>query len=168
MRTVLNRVGEVRKMKNGMDARVIAYHSSRNITVQFSNGIVRRGVRYDHFKNGSVAQKDSNTTARRRYLGVSRRMNCGINATIVEYYNSGEILVKFDTGETRTSSVSCFNRGAILPVPIKRNHLGESHELKDGSIGTIVKYKNVNCVDVYNGKAYWNNVGYNEVINKEI
>lgn len=49
-----DRTGEVRVMNCGLSATIIEYHSSNNMTVQFENGDVRKGVFYSNFKAGLI------------------------------------------------------------------------------------------------------------------
>lgn len=48
------RVGEIRMMNNNMEAEIIEYYGSKNITVRFSDGTIVKNRRYDAFLNVSV------------------------------------------------------------------------------------------------------------------
>jgi len=49
-----NRVGESRKMNNGLMATIIEYNSFKDMTIQFENGQVKHRILYCNFKNGEV------------------------------------------------------------------------------------------------------------------
>lgn len=49
------RINEIRTMNNGMSATIIECQKATNMKVCFEDGTVVSGVRYDHFKNGNVA-----------------------------------------------------------------------------------------------------------------
>lgn len=48
-------VGEVVQAKNGQKMTLMAYHSTRNVDIQFEDGTMVYGVRYRYFKMGSIA-----------------------------------------------------------------------------------------------------------------
>lgn len=48
-------LGMVRKMNCGLSATVIGYKDCKNLTIQFENGVIKQGVRSDHFMNGKVS-----------------------------------------------------------------------------------------------------------------
>ncbi len=49
------RVGETRKMKNGLKAAIIDYENCKCMTIRFENGVTRRNVEYSNFKKGTVS-----------------------------------------------------------------------------------------------------------------
>jgi len=49
-----NRVGESRKMNNGLMATIIEYRGSLDIDIQFENGQTVRNRTYGNFKNGEI------------------------------------------------------------------------------------------------------------------
>ena len=48
-------LGMARKMNCGLLATVIEYKDCKNLTIQFENGVVKQGVRSDHFMDGKVS-----------------------------------------------------------------------------------------------------------------
>lgn len=50
----VNRFGEVRLMKNGMRAEIIAYRKAEDIDIKFEDGAIVKNSRYQHFKNVTV------------------------------------------------------------------------------------------------------------------
>jgi len=51
----IDRTGEVRKMNNGMTAKIVAYRSSRDIDIQFEDGTIVYNKTYGSFKKGLIA-----------------------------------------------------------------------------------------------------------------
>lgn len=51
-------IGETKMMNCGLEATIIAYKNYENITVQFSNGVVRENKTYGNFKKGTIGTKD--------------------------------------------------------------------------------------------------------------
>ena len=51
----ITRVGEKSKANNGMEMKIIGYRSSSDIDVQFEDGTIVKGKRYQQFKRGEIA-----------------------------------------------------------------------------------------------------------------
>jgi len=49
-----NKVGEIRRMNNGLNATIIAYRGCFDMDVQFDNGAIRRGVKYQTYELGHI------------------------------------------------------------------------------------------------------------------
>ena len=120
------RVGETRRMKNGLMATILAYHHSTNIDIQFEDGFIRKGVRYEAFTNGSVAHPGLKRPPKERKerkkqlkkkpvqkkpvqqapaqvtetrLGERQQMSTGRWCTVSAYRNWRDMDVLFDDGE---------------------------------------------------------------------
>ena len=52
-----SRVGEVRVMKNGLSATIIAYRNNKDVTVRFENGVVRERMCYSNFVKGDISDR---------------------------------------------------------------------------------------------------------------
>ena len=48
------RVGEIKKMNNGLFAKIIAYRSWHDVDIEFDDGIIVQKQRYEKFKNGEI------------------------------------------------------------------------------------------------------------------
>ena len=55
IRPVKDRLGEVNTMGNGMSAKIVAYRSSNDISVEFEDGVIVEHVRYGNFNQGTVS-----------------------------------------------------------------------------------------------------------------
>ena len=51
----MNRVGEIRKMNNGIKAVILKYKDCNHIDIIFENGMIQRNKRYCNFIEGKIA-----------------------------------------------------------------------------------------------------------------
>ena len=83
------RIGETRTMLNGMDARICAYRTNKDIDIEFiDDGCVRRHINYNVFKKGKIAHPDYDTNFlinKKKKLGMVRIAPDGQHVKIVEY-----------------------------------------------------------------------------------
>ena len=111
-----NKVGERKLMNYGMYATIIEYHNSKNMTVKFDNGEIKKHAQYPSFAEGRLRYPSYMEDLKKRYIGQRRMMNCGIIAEITECCNYTNITVKFDSGEIRKNvSYEAFRYGQIIP-----------------------------------------------------
>ena len=114
-------IGETRKMNCGLHATIVAYRKYQDIDIRFENGAQRCHVAYWTFLKGSISPKNMR-------LGETRKMNCGLHATIVAYRNSQDIDIKFENGARRSHVMySTFKKGEIPP---KREHTNGKNKAK--------------------------------------
>ena len=50
-----NYIGMTKLMNCGLKATVLDYNGCKNLTVKFEDGVIRSGIRSDHFMDGKVA-----------------------------------------------------------------------------------------------------------------
>lgn len=166
------RVGETKVMNNGLKATIIVYNSCTDMVVRFENGIMKFGVSYNNFKKGYVSSNNNSIKTRSLYkerIGLKRVMNCGLEATIIDYNDSNNITVEFEDGNIRHGmNYYCFMNGSILPISTRKNHLGEERTMKSGKIARIINYRNLSDVDVKVGKRTITNIKYNDFLNGEL
>ena len=135
------RIGETRKMHNGMNATIVAYRSSTDIDVQFEDGEIAKNKRYSAFEEGSISD---NKRAKR--IGETRTMNNGMNATIIAYHDSGDIDVQFEDGTVvKNRTYCCFLKGMIANPAYR---IGETKKMKCGMTATIINRHTGQKIDV--------------------
>ena len=90
-----------------------------------------------------------------RYLhrvGEKSITTSGIGMEIIEYFDSSNVLIKFEDGETTTCSYNCFLCGSVkhpLIEPLRKNErLGETNISTNGLKMKIIKYVNVHNITV--------------------
>ena len=85
-------------------------------------------------------------------LGETRRMSCGMKATIIRYNNAHDIDVRFEDGAVREHRIyNDFKKGTITNTNIKasaKNRLGETRVMNCGMEATIIRYENSRDIDV--------------------
>lgn len=115
-----DRIGEKRTMNCGLEAEIIEYFNNKNITLRFEDGCIVKNKRYKNFKQGYIAHPSINVLKNKHdkrveeRLGITRMMNCGMNATIIAYRNSHDIDVEFeDHIVVRNKMYQSFKNGHI-------------------------------------------------------
>ena len=89
------RIGETRTMLNGLEARICAYRTNKDIDVEFLiDGRVNKHINYNVFKKGRVAHPDYDTNFlinKNKKLGMIRIAPDGQHVKIVEYRNGMDL-----------------------------------------------------------------------------
>ena len=113
MASKIDRLGETRVMKCGMEAIIIRYRKAIDIDVRFEDGTVVERKTYSAFKKGSISNPNIKASAE-TCLGDTRMMNCGMKATIIRYEGATEIDVRFEDGTVVKHGVyGNFKKGEI-------------------------------------------------------
>lgn len=91
------RLYKTNTMKDGYICTVVEYNGANDITVQYEDGKKISNRLYRDFENGSIRKYnyEENNDSR---IGETRMMNCGVNATIIEYRNYNDIDIMFEDG----------------------------------------------------------------------
>ena len=140
-----DRLGETRMMNCGIEATIIRYENSTDIDVYFKDGAVAKDKTYRAFKKGEIAHPS--TTAGNR-LGETRRMNCGMEATVIRYGGANDIDVRFEDGTiVKNRTYSAFKKGGIVN-PNFNPRLGKARMMNCGMEATIIRYESNADVDV--------------------
>ena len=85
-------------------------------------------------------------------LGETRMMNCGMEATIIQYKNAMDIDVRFEDGSmVEHKAYGNFKRGGIVNPNIRafvKDRLGETRMMNCGMEATIIRYESAKDMDV--------------------
>lgn len=85
-------------------------------------------------------------------VGETRVMNCGMEATIIQYKNAMDIDVRFEDGTiVGSKTYNAFKKGSIANQNIKtsaENCLGETRMMNCGMETTIIRYNTSKDIDV--------------------
>ena len=144
----IDRTGEKRMMRCGLEATIIRYGGAKDIDVQFEDGQVVYHRDYFSFQKGSISPP---IDPRYSHLGEKRMMNCGLDATIIRYGSSQDIDVQFEDGQVvYHKEYDNFKKGAISPPidPRKIDRSGEKRMMKCGLEATIIRYGSRRDIDV--------------------
>ena len=117
-----SRLGKTRVMKCGMEATIIRYGGATDIDVRFEDGAIMEHMIYSKFKKGSIAHPNTKVSAKDR-LGETNMMNCGMEATIIQYAKYTDIDVRFEDGAVVEHKVyGAFKKGGIAHLLISLKH----------------------------------------------
>lgn len=142
-KTKTYRIGEEKQQKCGQSARIIAYPSGADMTVQFDDGRIIEHVSYYAFTNGNVNynRKGSPKDIKSYRVGESVVCSNEMIATIVAYRSYQDIDVRFDDGLVveHISYARFFQHGVphpdhkpvIWPQNLKK-HIGIKKRTLDG------------------------------------
>lgn len=135
-------IGHTRMMNCGMKATIIDYRNNTDIDVQFANSNIRRHMTMSAFKNGGITPESLDET-QTNYTGMTRTMNCGLKATIIQYKRCDDIDIQFENG------FICKHRrfDDFLKGHIQQPYLGRVKTMNCGLKATIIhlnEYKDIN------------------------
>lgn len=111
----ITRVGEKSKANNGMEMKIIGYRSSSDIDVQFEDGTIVKGKRYQQFKRGEIANPNvKKKTLRADRLGNEITAKNGQKMKIIAYRSAYDVDVQFEDGtKVNNRSYANFEKGSI-------------------------------------------------------
>ena len=89
------RIGETRMMNCGMECTIIKYIKADDITVRFKDGGICEHRTYLSFVKGQIKSPKLSKEGR---FGETKRMNCGMECTIIKYIKADDITVRFSDG----------------------------------------------------------------------
>ena len=144
-----NRVGEKRIMKCGLEAKIVEYKSNNNITVEFVDGAIAYGKKYEAFTKGAIGYPKDWA---KKYIGSRKLMNCGLWAEIIDYKSYRNITVKLEDGTDSghieyNRSYKDFEHGGIHKSEDRTiTKVGERNKMNCGLWATITEYRS--CADI--------------------
>ena len=149
--TAEGRLGETRMMSCGMKSTIIRYENADDINICFEDGKVVEHKTYRAFKKGYIAHQNTNISAEAR-LGETRKMSCGMEATIIRYEGATDIDVRFEDGTVvKHKTYRAFKKGSISNPNIKASAetcLGETRMMNCGMKATIIRYGKYSDIDI--------------------
>lgn len=149
-----SRIGETRTMKNGQKATIIDWNGYTNISIQFENGYIRHGIRYNSFQLGNVASnvkvkyKSKYDDVVKSRIGETNTMKNGLNATIIDWSGYMNVTIQFEDGSIKKGvRYNHFKTGKVGSENIKivrnqtkKSRIGETYIQNDGHSCTIIEY----------------------------
>lgn len=136
-------IGQTRMMNCGMTASIITYRNNNDIDVRFENDDIRKHMKMSSFKNGKIAL-ESFDKRKTDYINMTRTMNCGMKATIIEYRRCDDVDIQFENGTI------CQHKrfDAFLKGQIKRPYEGKTKMMNCGLKATIIQHNGCNDIDI--------------------
>lgn len=152
-----NRIGEKRMQNCGLEAEIIEYHNNRDVNIRFPDGIEIAHRRYEEFKRGSICHPNIGRYKMhmKKRIGEKHMQNCGLEAEIIGYRNSGNIDVRFPDGTiVEHRGYNKFTRGLIAHPNINQykkqanERIGEIRMQNCGHKAEITEYRNAGDIDI--------------------
>ncbi len=165
-RAVIDRTGEKKIMRCGLEATIIAYRGRYDMDIRFENGTIRKNVLYKDFDIGNIGidpkTRKQGKLLGKNHLGESKLNKYGDRMIIVEYHSYSRLVVRFDNGDEVVSTYQNFEKGSIVNPTYKKDHpyfwagrrtvknrvVGEKHIANNGLIFFIDGYENAFDVNV--------------------
>lgn len=140
MSKVVDRVGETRKAKNGMQMTIIAYRNANDIDIQFEDGVIVNHKRYQSFMSGSIKHPALNCHScqgSKKHLGETSKATNGMMMKIIDYRTSKDFDVEFEDGtKVRHCRYTSFKKGTIK-YPVE--YIGKTAYANNGMEMQIIK-----------------------------
>lgn len=113
------RLGQTKMMCCGQSCNIIAYHSSKNIDVQFEDGAIAYNKRYSSFLDGSIEHPNIPHTQYypiKSKVGRQKLSKWGELMTVTKEFDAHAIEVVFENGETvQTTYKQFMGKGVRSP-----------------------------------------------------
>ena len=148
-------LGLTNRASNGQMMEVIGYDGYENLTVRFEDGTVVTGIDTRSFKIGYVRNPNCVSTSQKDRTGETNLSTAGQKMTIIAYRHAKDIDVQFEDGsivehrqytEFQNGTIQNPNVGYVTPV--KESRVGESKEMANGQVATIISYLSYNNMDI--------------------
>lgn len=104
-----NYIGQAKVQKNGMPAIVIRYGGCKDVDIRFEDGTIVEHISIAKWRNGTIKHPDTikkysekssiqRKPIKNKYIGLTKKMNCGLSATIIDYKNCKNVTIQFEDG----------------------------------------------------------------------
>lgn len=138
-------VGDSKIAKNGLKITIIAYRSSKDMDIQFEDGIIIKHINYIQWYNGTVKHPKN------KKIGEKNIATNGQEMTIIDYRRSNDIDIKFEDGTiVRSKQYISFIKGNIKNpnMTYKHKRIGETKKANNGQMMTIIDYRRSDDIDI--------------------
>lgn len=118
------RINESKEMNCGMFAKIISFRNNFDVDVEFVDGTIVYNVTYDMFEKGIVNNPNYTLYKKQKHkrIHMTKIMNCGLRAKIIEYRKASDIDIMFEDGTVlknqsyqafikKSIKHSCFSKG---------------------------------------------------------
>ena len=148
-----------RTMNNGMNATIVSYEKSNDISVLFEDGYVAEHKSISSFKAGQIRNPNvkreslSMKQNRNKWIGCSYLMKNGQTATIIDYRGVYDIDVVFEDGFIAKNRTLCsFKNGEIKNPNIRaayiQEKIGMERIMSNGMKAKIYQYRRCTDIDI--------------------
>ena len=148
----IDRIGETNTANNGLKMTIINYKNSKNVDIQFEDGIIVCHKNYNNFLNGAIEHPVLETRCAKNAsdrIGETNNASNGEKITIIEYFGRKNITVQFEDGTIlHNCDYSKFKAGKIFKPIDYQLRLNETNKASNGQIIKIVAYRSATDIDV--------------------
>ena len=168
-----SRIGETIIANNGLQATIIAYRHTKDIDIEFEDGVIVTNKAYYDFKNGYISHptvKYIDFEHKKRIGETNMSNNYGM-MTIVEYNNVNDIAVKFEDKTIRKNvTYKAFKNGSIKPIKTETaNRIGEESLSNKHIKMKIIKYNGArNCTVEFETGEIKEKIAYSAFIDHQV
>lgn len=114
---------------------IIAYRDAKDMDVLFDDGEIREHVSYDKFKRGNIRHPSQTPEGlAKQRLNETKKMNNGMEATIVRYKNSEDMDVQFSDKSIRYHVSYNHFQGGRIEHPDKMRNKNKFDDLTNSDI----------------------------------
>lgn len=118
----MNRVGEINYNNQGYKMTIIEYINSKDINIQFEDGVIVEHKRYELFKNGKIAHPNEKKYNFNNRVGEENINNKGFKMTIINYINNNNIDIQFEDGTIVYNKKYCHFKNGKIKHPLYDNN----------------------------------------------
>lgn len=115
--TLVNILNKSKMQSCGLEAKVIKYLNSNCMDVEFSDGNKVINVTYNSWNNGTIPHPTLDPISqgiKDKYIGQTKMMECGLEATVIDYADCENITVQFEDGTIKSGiSTKSFRAGKV-------------------------------------------------------
>lgn len=126
-------IGKMIHQNRGFNAKLIEFRGDE-VVVELNNGIRVENVSFEEWIEGKMELphefelerttllEEKRENNRKKYLGNTKKMKCGLMAAIIEYNNCNDITVQFEDGYIRKNvKLDRFKRGTVFHPDIEND-----------------------------------------------
>lgn len=140
-------IGEHRMMRSGIGCTVTAWRSVQDIDVSFDDGSVKEHVSYSNFKKGGII--GPNQSVVKYSEGYKKRSNNGLMMEVVERLPKNRLLVRFENGEEKVTTITSFADGSVASDKARKEEIYRKTVANfQGLTMRIKEYRGTKDVDV--------------------
>lgn len=141
-------VGKTNIMKSGENATCIRDNGWNDIDICFEDETVVKHVSRCSFLDGTVKNPNYIFT----FIGMEKKMNCGLKCKIIDVIKKDDISVQFEDGDiVEHTSLLKFKKGTILTNALSHNYkyiTGQRKLMKCGLYATVIADRGAHDIDV--------------------
>lgn len=148
------RIGETNRAKNGLIMTLVVYRRCDDIDVLFEDGYLAEHKQYVSFLTGEILNPNAvvkGPDIKSDRVGEVRTNKQGLKMTLIAYRKSEDVDIQFENGAiVQHVQYYSFNKGTLQCPGVPRHafHLGETREMSNGQMATIIEYRNARDIDI--------------------